>query len=118
MLRYAQQRIEQARVPINLTQAPVEALPFPDATFDSVIATLVFCSVTDPAKGLREIMRVLKPNGILFMAEHVRSHKAIAAIMQDIATPLLGWSPATVTGTVILPMLLPRQVFRSHTNAT
>ena len=88
MLRYAQQRIDQARVPINLTQAAVEALPFPNATFDSVVATLVFCSVTDPAKGLHEIMRVLKPSGILFMAEHVRSQKAIAAIMQDIATPI------------------------------
>ncbi len=88
MLRYAQQRIEQARVPIHLTQAAVEALPFPDATFDSIVATLVFCSVTDPAKGLRELMRVLKPGGILFMAEHVRSHQAIAAMVQDIATPI------------------------------
>ena len=88
MLRYAQQRIKSAPVLINLTQAPVEALPFPDATFDSVVATLVFCSVTDPTKGLHEIMRVLKPGGTLFMAEHVRSHKALAAIMQDIITPV------------------------------
>src|SRR5947209_9890798 len=88
MLRYARQRLETARVPINLLQAAVENLPFADQTFDSVVATLVFCSVTDPARGLHEIIRVLKPGGTLFMAEHVRSQKAIAARVQDMVTPL------------------------------
>ncbi|HCF84034.1 MAG TPA: SAM-dependent methyltransferase, partial [Ktedonobacter sp.] len=62
-----------ALVPITLTQAAVENLPFADSMFDSVVATLVFCSVTDPEGGLREIMRVLKPGGTLYMVDHVRS---------------------------------------------
>jgi len=88
MLRYSQQRIAKARVPINLTQAAVEALPFSAEMFDSVVATLVFCSVTDSLQGLHEIKRVLKPDGTLFMVEHVRSHGVIAARMQDMVTPL------------------------------
>jgi ubiquinone/menaquinone biosynthesis C-methylase UbiE len=88
MLRYARQRLETARVPINLVQAAAENLPFADATFDTVVATLVFCSVTDPARGLQEIRRVLKPGGTLYMVEHVRSPKPWAARIQDIITPL------------------------------
>ena len=61
MLRYARERLKTARVPITLTQAPVETLPFANETFDSAVATLVFCSVTDPMRGLHEVWRVLKP---------------------------------------------------------
>lgn len=88
MLRYARERVKTARVPITLTQAPVEALPFADETFDSAVATLVFCSVTDPAHGLSEIRRVLKPGGTLLLLEHVRAQGAIASRIQDIITPL------------------------------
>jgi ubiquinone/menaquinone biosynthesis C-methylase UbiE len=88
MLRYARQRLSTASVPINLTQAAAEELPFADNTFDSVVATLVFCSVTDPQRGLREIMRVLKPGGSLYMVEHVRSQGAISSRVQDMITPV------------------------------
>src|SRR5436309_2718688 len=77
MLRYARERMTTARVPITVTQAPVEALHFADETFDSALATLVFCSVTDPKRGLREIKRVLKPGGTLLLLEHVRAQGAI-----------------------------------------
>jgi len=63
MLAIARRRLEDAPVSIHLISAPVEMLPFPDAQFDSVVATLVFCSVQDPERGLREIWRVLKPGG-------------------------------------------------------
>src|SRR5437016_6322204 len=48
MLVTARSRLAAAPVPITLTRAPVEALPFPDAEFDSVVVTLVLCSVRDP----------------------------------------------------------------------
>src|SRR5437588_5932766 len=88
MLRYARERIATAKVPITLTQAPVEVLPFADETFDSAMATLVFCSVSDPAGGLREIWRILKPGGKLLLLEHVRSQGTIAELIQDILVPV------------------------------
>src|SRR5712692_11719888 len=88
MLAYARPRVKQAAVPITLTQASVEALPFPDATFDSAVVTLVFCSVGDPARGMQEIKRVLKPRGTLFMFEHVRSQKFVTAHLQNAIVPL------------------------------
>jgi ubiquinone/menaquinone biosynthesis C-methylase UbiE len=88
MLAYARERVRQAGVPIRLTQASVEALPFADASFDSVVVTLVFCSVEDSAQGMQEIKRVLKPQGTLFLFEHVRSQSAWVVRLQDALVPL------------------------------
>ena len=88
MLSYARERAAKARVPVNLIQAPVENLPFPDDSFDCAVVTLVFCSVNDPLRGLQEVRRVLKPGGSLSMLEHVRAHSAIAVTLQNIITPI------------------------------
>ncbi len=88
MMRYARERLSQASVPITLTEASVEALPFADNTFDSVVATLVFCSVANPLQGLHEIQRVLKPDGTLFLLEHVRATGSITAGIQDALVPV------------------------------
>lgn len=88
MLRYARERLKTARVPITLTQAPAEALPFADETFDSAVATVVFCSVNDPLRGLSEIRRVLKPGGSLLLVEHVRAEGRFAGRLQDMITPV------------------------------
>ena len=88
MLVEARRRLAAAPVPITLTRAPVETLPFPDAQFDSVVVILVFCSVRDPERGLREIWRVLKPGGTLLLLEHVRAQGRIIAGVQDALVPL------------------------------
>jgi ubiquinone/menaquinone biosynthesis C-methylase UbiE len=88
MLRYARERLRTARVPITLTQAPAEALPFGDETFDSAVATLVFCSVEDPVRGLSEVWRILKPGGTLLLVEHVQAQGDFARRLQDIITPV------------------------------
>lgn len=92
MIHYANERVKTARVPIAITQAPVEHLPFADDTFDSAVCTLVFCSVVDPLRGLEEIRRVLKPGGLLLMVEHVRAKGRVRATLQDIITPLTRFS--------------------------
>jgi ubiquinone/menaquinone biosynthesis C-methylase UbiE len=88
MLHYARPRAEAAQVPVRLTQASVENLPFADERFDCVVITLVFCSVEDPLRGLSEVRRVLKPGGTLLMIEHVRAHGAILVTLQNLFTPL------------------------------
>jgi len=54
--------------------AKAEALPFDNASFDTLVSTLVLCTVDDPAKSLQEISRVLKPGGKLIFIEHVHAH--------------------------------------------
>jgi ubiquinone/menaquinone biosynthesis C-methylase UbiE len=55
----------------EVADGSLDGLPFPDATFDAVVATLVLCSVGDPARALREVRRVLKPDGRFVFIEHV-----------------------------------------------
>ena len=88
MRGYARTRAARAAVPITLTQAPAEALPFASDTFDSAVVTLVFCSVVDPARGLSELLRVLKPGGQLLMAEHVRASNSALVAVQSAMVPL------------------------------
>jgi ubiquinone/menaquinone biosynthesis C-methylase UbiE len=88
MLVEARSALSAAPIPITLTRAPAEALPFPDELFDSVVVTLVFCSVRDPERGLREIWRVLKPGGTIFLLEHVRAQGRMVAWLQDALVPV------------------------------
>jgi ubiquinone/menaquinone biosynthesis C-methylase UbiE len=83
-LRRARRRAPEAR----LVQARAEALPFRDRVFDTVVSGLVFCSVDDPARGLAEVRRVLRPGGTLRMLEHVRSEHPRRARWQDRLQPL------------------------------
>jgi ubiquinone/menaquinone biosynthesis C-methylase UbiE len=63
-------RVGSATVPVEVVAAPAEALPFDDGEFDTVVSTLVLCSVDDPVTAVREIRRVLKPGGRFVFLEH------------------------------------------------
>ena len=66
-------RIDKAvAVPFRFVESSVEALPFEDQQFDSVVGTLFLCSVADVGRSLREIERVLKPGGTFIFLEHIR----------------------------------------------
>jgi len=67
----------------SVVEAPAEELPFDDASFDTVVATLVLCTVKDPEQALSEIARVLRPSGAFLFAEHVRAASHRAARWQD-----------------------------------
>ena len=67
----------------EVVEAGADALPFPDDSFDTVVSTLVLCTVPDQERAIAEIRRVLKPDGRLLFLEHVRSHDAKTAKWQD-----------------------------------
>jgi ubiquinone/menaquinone biosynthesis C-methylase UbiE len=69
--------------PARLVEAPAEALPFADDTFDTAVATLVLCTIPDPVAAIAELARVLKPGGRLLFIEHVRSDDPDRARWQD-----------------------------------
>lgn len=68
--------------------ADAEQLPFADNAFDTVLGTLVFCSIARPDIALAEIQRVLRPEGRLILLEHVRGQKGMTRIMTDWLNPL------------------------------
>jgi len=62
-----------------LIQSDAQRLPFNDSSFDQVVATFVFCSVPDPTVGFKEIKRILKPGGKLYLLEHVLPENKLLA---------------------------------------
>jgi SAM-dependent methyltransferase len=67
----------------RVVDARAERLPLTDASVDTVVSTLVLCTVYDPERTLREIARVLRPDGQLLFIEHVRANSRLLAACQD-----------------------------------
>jgi ubiquinone/menaquinone biosynthesis C-methylase UbiE len=83
MLQAARKAARKATTKLTVCQAPAESLPLPDASVDTVVSTLVLCSVPDQAAALAEAKRVLKPGGRLVLVEHVRAGDPTLARRQD-----------------------------------
>ena len=73
MLKASKNRIEKYSGKINRYQMDAETTAFRDNSFDTIVSVCVLCSVKDPVSCLKEIKRVLKPEGKLVMFEHVLS---------------------------------------------
>ena len=76
-------RVDRIGREARISDAPAECLPFPDASVDTVVATLVLCTVGEPERALREVARVLSPDGQLVFIEHVRARSRFLAACQD-----------------------------------
>jgi len=70
-------------VEAEFVRASAEALPFEDNSFDTVVATLVFCTVAEPEQALAELRRVLRPRGSWLFIEHIRSDRPVIGRFQD-----------------------------------
>lgn len=86
MSRKLEERVSGSGRQAEIVAAPAEELPFPDASFDAVVATLVLCSVSDLGAALAAIRRVLRPGGQLLLIEHVRG-EGRQAVLQDAIAP-------------------------------
>jgi ubiquinone/menaquinone biosynthesis C-methylase UbiE len=82
MLRRLQDRAREQAPSAEVVEARAEDLPFEDASFDTVVSTLVLCGA-DQERSLGEIRRVLRPGGSLLFLEHVRSDDPAVARLQD-----------------------------------
>jgi ubiquinone/menaquinone biosynthesis C-methylase UbiE len=94
MLRRARRRSEALVFPIEFRQCPAEALPFPDASFDTVVSTLSLCTVRNPAQALSEVKRVLRPGGVLRFMEHVQADQRMHRKVQGLLAPAWRWAGA------------------------
>lgn len=89
MLSRARRRAKRLGLSVGLRQMDAQALTFPSDTFDTVVATFVFCSVPDPVIGLRELGRVCKREGEIRLLEHMRARNEALGRLMDIANPLV-----------------------------
>ena len=72
----------------EVVMAAADALPFADASFDTVVSTLVLCTVRDLDGTLAEIERVLRPDGRLLFLEHILDPSGRWQAWQRRLTPL------------------------------
>jgi len=89
MLERAEARARKEGVKVHLRQMDVQDLEFEDSSFDTAVATFVFCSVPDPVAGLMELERVCKPGGKVVLLEHVLSNNPILSWLMNLANPLV-----------------------------
>jgi SAM-dependent methyltransferase len=76
-------RVASSSLDATVVETPAERLPFDDASIDTVVSTLVLCTVDSPHRALSEVARVLCPGGAFLFVEHVRSPSPRAAWFQD-----------------------------------
>lgn len=73
MRKQLTQRIRACKfdTPVELCDSPAERLDFADASFDTIVSTLVLCSVADVEQSVREVHRLLRPGGQFILIEHI-----------------------------------------------
>lgn len=89
MLKQAERKRERKQLSVDLSLMDVQSLYYADNSFDTVVASFVFCSVPKPRKGLKEIYRVLKPGGQLLLLEHVLSSNRFLAWVMNLLNPMV-----------------------------
>lgn len=87
MLKLAAEKKTRKNIAVELDLMDVQSLCFADNSFDTVIATFVFCSVPLPLKGLKEMYRVCKSGGQVILLEHVLSSRPTLATIMNCINP-------------------------------
>lgn len=89
MLKQAEQAKARKNTAVELVLQDIQMLDYADNSFDTVIASFVFCSVPLPSRGLKELYRVCKPGGQVLLLEHAISHHKVLAILMNALNPVV-----------------------------
>ncbi len=76
-------RIQASHIPVDVVVGTAESMPLPDGVFDTAVSALTMCSVSDPARALAELRRVLRDDGQLLVMEHGLSEQTGVARWQN-----------------------------------
>ena len=87
LLSIARRRAAASGVPVELLLGSATAIPLADNAIDTIVMTWTLCSIPDPLAALREMRRVLKPNGNLCFVEHGLSPEPSVERWQHRLTP-------------------------------
>ena len=94
MLAIARQRAAELQREVDLQEGDAHHLAFADATFDTVVCTFSLCAIPDDQQAVREMRRVLRPGGLLLLADHVASSnwlvRGVQRLVEVAAVPLAG----------------------------
>ncbi|MEV8211246.1 class I SAM-dependent methyltransferase [Streptomyces sp. NPDC079189] len=94
MLDIARRRAEQVGRTAQLREADARALPFPDASFNTVVCTFSLCAIPDDRQAVAEMIRVLRPGGRLLLVDHIVSSawpvRALQRLLELVTVPLGG----------------------------
>jgi len=94
MLGIARDRARQLGRTVNLREADALALPFPDASFDTVVCTFSLCAIPEDRRAVTEMSRVLRPGGLLLLADHIEGSawpaRAVQRVLDLFTVPLQG----------------------------
>lgn len=83
----AELRAEERGIAVEHVPVDAHGLPFPGASFDTIVCTLLLCSVDDPSQVVGEMKRVLAPDGRLLVYEHVVSPRPFERFAQRVIGP-------------------------------
>jgi ubiquinone/menaquinone biosynthesis C-methylase UbiE len=94
MLDIARRRADQLGRTVDLVQGDAQHMEFPDDTFDTVVCTFSLCAIPDDRQAVHDMTRVLRPGGLLLLADHVeaaaRPGRAVQHFLELVTIPLGG----------------------------
>lgn len=94
MLAIAHHRAAELGRTADLREGDAHALPFPDASFDTVVCTYSLCAIPDERRAVAEMKRVLRPGGQLLLLDHIESSaralRALQWLIERVSVPLAG----------------------------
>ncbi|MFM8375788.1 MAG: class I SAM-dependent methyltransferase [Phenylobacterium sp.] len=110
MIDLARGRLRRAgAVSFNAVLGLVERLPFDDAAFDRVLMVTVLGEVPDPAAGMSEVARVLKPGGALCLVEAAGDPDRLSRAEADALASAAGLVPERAWKDLLTETLLYRR---------